>query len=119
MAPRTAKMLLPQVQQPVRSSASPAAPDNNHNVGKVSSPTEYKHIYLFLFEQDPIKCSFVSVETFVHRHGVLNAHKFVDRNIPTLQRGQVADVSGAGGCIYLVTSHSLVLEHRWTHECYR
>lgn len=45
-------MSLPQ--QPVWSSASPATPDNDHNVGRVSSPTEYKHIYLFLFEQDPL-----------------------------------------------------------------
>lgn len=31
------------------------------------------------------RCSIVSVETFVHRKGVLNAHKFLDGNIPTLQ----------------------------------
>lgn len=31
------------------------------------------------------RCSIVSVETFVHRKGVLNVHKFLDGNIPTLQ----------------------------------
>lgn len=103
----------PEVQQLSRSPASPAAPDNEVNLGKVSRPTEHKRVYLLLFNKNPFSCYIVSVDSFVLRQRVLKAYKALGGNIPVVQGGQVAAVPGTGGCIYLVTSHSLVPQHYW------
>lgn len=77
-----------------------------------SRPTEHKRVYRFLFNKNSFPYSIVSVDAFVLRQRVLKAHKVLSGK-PAVQGGQVSAVPGTGGCIYLVTSHSLVPQHDW------